>query len=101
MRQIKEEAPPTDVPLGTRADIGSLFDSVRGIIRILKNLKADYTEAINYNAITEYTQGVKPIPANGRMIIWNNTNAIVGQPSHYLVYNFNGVILTFASEELM
>lgn len=99
MRQLDEGFPVVDIPIEGIEDFDSLKESLRSLLLVVRGLKADYTEAINYNAVTEVTQATRPTPETGRMLVWNDSDATAGQPTHYLVYNFAGTVVTFASEE--
>lgn len=99
MRQIDEGFPHIDIPLGGIEDFDSLREGLQSLLLLLRNMKADYTEVINYNAVTEITQAAQPTPEDSRMVVWKDSDAAGGQPTHYLVYNFGGTVVTFASQE--
>ena len=44
-------------------------------------------------------QADKPTPDEGEVLLWKDTGAGSGDPTHYIVWRFRGEVITFASEE--
>lgn len=99
--------PTKQVPWG-REDILSdepkrLLNYFKKLIRYLNESYEALAEAVNYNDdhITPriIEQDGKPTPDKAELVLWKDTDAPAGSPTHYLVMNHNGAIITFASEE--
>jgi len=100
-------SPTKQVPWG-REDILSgkpkrLLDYVKKLIRYLNESYEALAQAVNYNAEhhtpRQVAQDSRPTPEDGELIVWQDTDAGSGSPTHYLVVNHGGTIVTFAAEE--
>lgn len=74
---------------------------LRAILRIIRREKVAVAEAVNFNSIQKVSQDAQPTPAEDRMMVWEDTDATSTNPTHYLVVNFGGTVVTFASEEVV
>ena len=75
---------------------------LRKLINILEDLRRTIVEVVNFNSVTYYSQNGAPTTTQvlaGQMAVWKDADAGSSTPTHYLVYNDGGTILTFASEE--
>ncbi len=81
----------------------NLTEDIRVLVRVLlrdtRRQYLDLGKTINFNSIQHVSADAQPTPAENRMLIWNDTDAGAGQPTHYLVVNFGGSVVTFASKE--
>lgn len=100
-------SPTKQVPWGRQEILDGkperLLDYFKKLIRYLRESYETLARAINYNSdhITPsvVAQDSKPTPNTGEMVLWQDTDAAAGDPSHYLVINHGGTVVTFASEE--
>ncbi len=72
--------------------------------RIIERVRNVLTEAINFNSVQEFDQNGTPTTTQlvaGRMAIWKDADASSTNPTHFLVYNMGGTIVTFASVEVV
>ena len=67
----------------------------RGVQKMYKQI----VSVVNHNRIEFVSQDAKPTPEKGRIYLWEDTDATAGNPTHYIVANFEGTVITFASEE--
>lgn len=76
---------------------------IKMLIVSLQKMYSDLANAINYNENFSkpryYSQPSMPIPSEGELLVWKDSDASSGYSSHYLVYNDGGTIITFASEQ--
>ncbi len=75
-------------------------EAFRSVVKILEDMQRGLAAAINFNEMTFVSQGVKPIPVEGGVIIWQNTAAGAGTPKAFIVTTRGGITYTFASVEL-
>jgi hypothetical protein len=72
----------------------------KNLVLELRRMYADIARAVNQNANFQYiAQDAQPTPEAGQLLIWKDTDAGAGDSIWYLVYNDNGNIATFGSEE--
>ena len=76
-----------------------LAEYLRDLIRVLKVTFDELRRVINFNAVECISQDDRPTPQPGQLLVWKDTDASTGSPTHYLVYNDGTDIVTFASEE--
>lgn len=70
--------------------------------RIIERVRNILVEVINFNSVQEFDQNSVPTTTElvaGRMAIWKDADASSSNSTHFLVYNFGGTIVTFASVE--
>jgi len=72
---------------------------LKGLIKRLKSVISEIHTVVNLNAIDFVAQDDQPEPRSGQLLVWKDTDAGTGDPTHYLVYNDGTDIVTFASEE--
>lgn len=99
--------PSKQVPWGREQILSDepdrLLDYFKKLIRFLNEAYEALAQTINYNAdhigprIIE--QGAQPTPDKGELVLWKDTDAAAGAPTHYLVMNNSGTVVTFSSEE--
>lgn len=74
---------------------------IEAIIKILDDRFLVTARAINANEVTQVSDVTQPVPIDGQIMAWENTdNTIPGNPKAFLVVNIGGNIYTFTSEEL-
>ena len=100
MRQLEVSFPPMGI--GSTGDIEDerVRQTILDIVDLIDRLHKYHIEVVNFNSVDEVTQASQPTPEEGRMYVWNDSNAASGQPTHYLVYNMGGTVVTFASQEV-
>ena len=81
-------------------DANKLFDSISNLVTQIKRMQQVVAIALTFNAAKEHSGTTAPTPEQGEMYIWEDTGATTGQPTHYIVYNFGGTVVTFASVEV-
>jgi len=83
-------------------DHEELAEYLKILIRRLQELYGDVVSVINQNQFIDYVaQDSQPTPEQGRLIVWKDTDATTGNPTHYLVYNDGGTVVTFKSDQLV
>jgi hypothetical protein len=100
-------SPTKEVPRGKQDVLSGkpqrLWDYFKKLIRYLTESYEDLANAINYNADHHKPRTVaqdnKPTPEKNEILLWQDTDASSGNPTHYIVWNHDGTVLTFASEE--
>ncbi len=80
--------------------VGGDNPELQNVVRAIEDLRKLLITVINFNAITLTSSGSQPTPAEGAMLMWEDTGATTGQPTHYIVATFGGNTVTFASEEV-
>jgi len=78
-----------------------LFNALDNFVRSIETLRKTLVEAINFNSISFVSQASQPTPAAGEWILWKDSDAGSGQPTHYIVASDGTDTVTFASEELV
>jgi len=76
-----------------------LTEYLKGLLKILRSAISDIHNVVNLNSIDYVAQDAKPTPRTGQLLVWKDTDAGAGNPTHYLVYNDGTGVVTFASEE--
>jgi len=77
-----------------------LADYLKLLIRELRSMYEEIANVVNLNEKPEYVaQDAQPTPEKGKLIIWKDTDAGAGNPTHYLVYNDDGTIRTWGSDQ--
>ena len=82
-------------------DLESAYRSVDSLVKDLIELRDTMSTAINNNDVEYIAQATQPTPDDGTFMIWKDTDATVGNSTHYLVYNDGGTVVTFASVEVV
>lgn len=72
---------------------------LRDLLLLLDTFQQLVARVVNYNEVTYVSQNDPPTPLDGRLMVWKDADAGVGNPTHYLVYNDGGTVVTFGSEE--
>ncbi|MFB0522095.1 MAG: hypothetical protein ACETWD_11805 [Desulfatiglandales bacterium] len=86
----------------TGEDHEDLADYLKNLIKRLQELYGEVATVVNRNQYIEYVaQASQPTPAQGMLIVWKDTDAGTGTPTHYLVYNDGGTVVTFKSDQLV
>jgi hypothetical protein len=81
-------------------DHKELTDYMKSLIRALQAMHEDIARVVNLNAVEFVSQAGQPTPSEGRLMVWKDSDAATGQPTHYLVYTTrDGATVTFASKE--
>jgi hypothetical protein len=75
-------------------------DYLRDLVKTLQKALDEIRRVVNVNAIAFKAQDDQPTPYRGQLIVWKDTDASSGSPTHYLVYNDGSDTVTFASEEV-
>lgn len=81
-------------------DAGKLYDALATLITQLRRMQGNIAQIVTFNQVKESSGASQPTPAEGGMYVWEDTGATTGQPTHYLVYNLSGTVVTFASVEV-
>lgn len=80
-----------------------LWDYFKKLISYLTDSYEDIANAINYNDDHHtpriFAQANQPTPNKGEIVLWQDTDAASGSPTHYIVWNHDGTVVTFASQE--
>lgn len=76
-------------------------EQVEELARIVEQLRREVVSVINANVPIEYDQNGQPTPEVGHLAVWKDADAASGQSTHYLVYNMDGTVVTFASVEVV
>jgi hypothetical protein len=74
------------------------------LVRNLERMRNRFIEVVSFNRILYYSQNGAPSTTNveaGQTAVWKDADAGSGTPTHYLVYNDSGTIITFASDNLV
>ncbi len=72
----------------------------QSLIQQLETLRGTVVDAVNFQEITFVSQPAQPTPQPGRTVVWKDSDATTGQPTHYIVYTDpNSVTVTFRSVE--
>lgn len=83
-----------------KGDPKELADYMKSLIRSLRDMYADISRVVNLNAVEFVSQNSQPTPSEDRLMVWKDTGAGAGDPTHYLVYtNRDGDTVTFPSNE--
>jgi len=69
------------------------------LVRNLSQMYNKIIQVMNRNVTKYVSQNSQPTPLDGETYIWKDADATSGNSTHYLVYNDNGTVVTFASEE--
>ena len=76
-----------------------LANLARDLMALLQKLRLDIAEALNLRIVSSDSQ---PAVLAGELILWHDTDAAGGQPTHYLVVqDDSGNTVTFASEQVV
>ena len=101
MKQLSYSFPALRLQRTKGLTVEALISSLEELVATLKKLQKASIEAINFNAITTLSQNVQPTPEEGQWILWHDTDAAFGQPSHYIVAKMGGTVRTFRSVEVV
>lgn len=77
----------------------SLLTPLQQLSVLIQTLRDHIREVVNFNRIGYVAQDAKPTPVAGAFTVWKDTDATGGNPTHFLVYNDGGTVVTFGSEE--
>ena len=84
-------------------DKHDLLSYLRALAIYLRETYETTAQVVNYNVTYHrpryVAQDTKPTPKTGELLVWHNTAAASGAPTHYLLYNDNGNVVSFASQE--
>ena len=86
-------------------DLTNIADTENFLVSLISRLDRIFKEIagiVNRQMVKYYNQNGTPTTTqvpDGQMAIWKDADAGGGNSTHYLVYNDNGTIRTFASEE--
>ena len=75
---------------------------VKVLVNLLTSLRDYIASVVDYNAVLYLSQNGTPSTSavlDGQMLVWKDADATMGNPTHFLVYNDGGTIVTFASVE--
>ncbi len=98
MKKLGETFPPLDLKEITTNTFKSF---TRNLVDVLEGLRLHIVDVVNFNSIDYISQAAKPTPSVGAMTIWKDSDATTGNPTHFIVYNDAGTVVTFASVELV
>lgn len=98
-KELSTDFPSVGLQLsGVPRPLARLFE---GVLRIVRREKVSVAEVVNFNSVQKVSQDAQPTPAEDRMVVWEDTDATSTNPTHYIVVNFGGTVVTFASEEVV
>ncbi len=97
---VSNVAPAINLNLSAVADRGTQ-EAFRDTLRIMEELRRLLVLAINFNEISYIAQDAAPDVADGKTIIWKDTDAAAGDPVAYVLTKRAGATLTFASVEVV
>ena len=101
--KLSSTFPRLDVDLSVLSkEDANLAILLQNFIHSVVDLNIELQRVVNRNAIKYFDQNIVPTIADlsdGEMAIWKDADATGGNPTHFFVYNDDGVIVTFASEE--
>jgi hypothetical protein len=90
------------IPLKEKeAEIGkAIYTSFVNIAEAIKAFRRTVVEVVNFNSISFVSQDAEPTVAAGKAILWEDSDATSGQPSHYIVFtDTTGTQVRFPSEQ--
>lgn len=97
-----KEIPPGEAEVKSESGY-RLWVYFKKLFSYLDDVYDDISNAVNYNDDHHtpkiVAQTSQPTPNKGELVLWQNTGATSGDPTHYIVWNHSGTILTFASQE--
>jgi hypothetical protein len=71
----------------------------KNLVLELRRMYTDIARAVNQNVNLQYiAQDAQPTPETGQLLIWKDTDAGAGNPTHYLTYNDGGTIILWGSD---
>jgi len=83
-------------------DHKQLGEYLKLMVRIHREMYEEISTTANLNEKPEYVaQDDQPTPEKGKLIIWKDTDAGAGNPTHYLVYNDGGTVRTWGSDQVV
>ena len=85
----------------SRIDDLATREIVDELARAFETLRTVVREAVNFNRVQYVSQNAQPTPDAGAFMVWKDADATSSNPTHYLVYNDGGTVVTFASEEVV
>lgn len=71
----------------------------QALIHKLELMRDRIADVVNFNSVDIIESNTQPLIVAGRLTLWKDTNAGVGQPTHYLIMNDGSSTVTFASVE--
>ena len=84
------------------SDIDDTENFLLTLVARLDTIIKEISKVVNRQMLKYYNQNGTPTTTqvpDGQTAIWKDADAGGGASTHYLVYNDNGSIITFASEE--
>ena len=99
MKKLSDETSGIIIKENNWESLKEAFLGVRGLLVQLDEMLDDITEVVNFNSWPYVSQATAPTPEVDQAMIWKDSNATSGNPTHFLVYNDGGTIVTFASVE--
>jgi len=74
------------------------------LVRNLERMRNRFIEVVSFNRVLYFSQNGTPTAAQvavGQTAVWKDANATSSNPSHYVVYNDAGTMITFASDNVV
>ena len=99
MKKLSDETSSIIIKENNWESLKEAFLDVRGLLVQLDEMLDDITEVVNFNSWPYVSQDTAPTPEVGQAMVWKDSNATSGNSTHFLVYNDDGTIVTFASVE--
>ncbi|MAH50916.1 hypothetical protein CMI37_34185 [Candidatus Pacearchaeota archaeon] len=72
--------------------------------RNVERLRNRIAEVVSFNRVLYYSQNGEPSTTDvedGQIAVWKDADAASTNPTHYIVYNDGGTIVTWASDNLV
>lgn len=86
----------------TSRDHQDLADYLKNLIVKLQNLYSEVADVVNQNRFPDYiSQDAQPTPDEGQLMVWKDSDATTGNPTHFLVFNDGGTIRTWGSDQVV
>ena len=101
MKKLPTQYPSLDLRVARdKVEIPDIYLVLRDIIDAFRKFRVTTSSVINFNCVEFVSQASAPTLENGELVLWKDSDATSGNPTHYLVMkDSNGDQVTFASEE--
>ncbi|MFP4086638.1 MAG: hypothetical protein ACLFUL_07580 [Desulfobacteraceae bacterium] len=87
-----------DVESGDPQDLAAYM---KALVRALRTMYSNIARVVNQNSVEYVSQDSRPTPSEGQMMVWEDSDAGAGEPTHYIVYTSrDGGTITFPSDEM-
>ena len=71
----------------------------KNLVLALRRIYSDIANVVNQNEHLQYiAQDAQPTPKAGQLLVWKDTDAGVGNSTHYLIFNDDGTEILWGSD---